>query len=287
MIPSSNDLHYFVEVAASLNISRAAERLGITQPSLSLAMKRLEENLGVELLVRTKTGVTLTRAGNKFNERSRLMIHQWEQIHQEAVNEEIELTGSYSIGCHESVALFSLPEMLPQLMFDYPRLEFKLLHGLSRTITDDIINFKTDFGIVVNPVKHPDLVIKELAKDVVTLWKGPGRSELMNAKNGRGVLIDFPDLIQVQSIHKQLVSKGFVFGRTISTCSLELTTALTAAGAGIGIIPSRVATRIQSMKLEMVPGAPKFHDKLCLIYRADAQKSKASRLLAGALAKCF
>jgi len=53
MIPSPADLGYFMEVASTLNVSRAAERLGISQPSLSLAIRRMEEALGAPLLVRS------------------------------------------------------------------------------------------------------------------------------------------------------------------------------------------------------------------------------------------
>lgn len=287
MLPSSAELHYFVEVASTQNISRAAERLGISQPSLSLAIKRLEDNLGVELLIRSKSGVNLTRAGSRFAERARTMIHEWDQIQQEAMNDESELTGRYVIGCHESVALYSLPQLLPGLLVDFPNLEFKLIHGLSRQVTDAIINFKADFGIVVNPVEHPDLVIKLLAKDEVTLWSRGGHTPVQNPKNGTGVLISDPDLIQSQHISKQLRAKGFKFARTVTTSSLEVTTALTASGAGIGIIPGRVATRDPSQNLVQVYGAPKFPDRICLVYRADAQKSAASKMLAKKIAQCL
>lgn len=116
MIPSPAELHYFVEVANTLNISRAAERLGISQPSLSLAVRRLEDALGVELLVRNKSGVNLTRAGQKFVLQARQLLHEWERLSSEAVRAESTLTGRYTIGCHSSVALYSLPGFLPKLM---------------------------------------------------------------------------------------------------------------------------------------------------------------------------
>lgn len=279
MIPSPAELHYFVEVAGTLNISRAAERLGISQPSLSLAVKRLEDGLGVELLIRSKSGVALTRAGQRFVVRARILLHEWERLSAESLREETTLAGRYVIGCHPSVALYSLPHFLPDLLDAYPSLEVKLVHGLSRQITDDVIGFKIDFGIVVNPVEHPDLVIKVLAKDEVTLWHAPKTHALAKAEAAEGVLICDPDLLQTQSILKQMAKKGLVFKRTISSSSLEVVTLLVAAGAGVGILPGRVAEREKGLGLKPLASAPRFADKICLIYRADAQKTPASKLL--------
>jgi DNA-binding transcriptional LysR family regulator len=289
VIPSSSDLSYFIEVANTLNISRAAERLGISQPSLSLAIKRLEDALGVGLLVRGKSGVQLTRAGQKFTTQARLLVGEWEKLADEAKRDEEQVGGRYVIGCHPSVALFTLPSFVAKLMHSHDELELKLVHGLSRQITDDVINFKVDFGLVVNPVEHPDLVIKTLSKDEVGLWGGPDGGAAAKAQSGDGILICDPELIQTQALLKQLKRKDFGFRRTITTSNLEVIASLTGSGAGVGILPGRVAQREPHLKLKALAGLPRYQDKLCLVYRADAQRSSASRrvaeLIAGALAE--
>lgn len=287
MIPSPAELNYFVEIANTLNISRAAERLGISQPSLSLAVKRLEDAVGVDLLIRSKSGVALTRAGQKFVAQARQLLDEWDRLSSEAIRGESQLTGRYVIGCHPSVGMYSLPHFLPGLLREYPEVELKLLHGLSRQVTDDVIGFKCDFGIVVNPVEHPDLVIKVLAKDEVGLWSGPGGRALKDAEAGNGVLICDPDLLQSQSIIKQMAKKGLGFKRTVYSSSLEVVTTLTACDAGIGILPGRVATKDKHQGLVPLAQAPKFQDKICLIYRADAQKSAASKILINAIGACL
>ncbi len=287
MIPSPAELNYFVEIANTLNISRAAERLGISQPSLSLAVKRLEDAVGVQLLIRSKSGVNLTRAGQKFVIQARQLLDEWDRLSSSAIRGENQLTGRYVIGCHPSVAQYSLPHFLPDLMRDYPEVEIKLTHGLSRQVTDDVIGFKVDFGLVVNPVEHPDLVIKVLAKDEVGLWSGTGGKAVKDAEAGNGVLICDPDLLQSQSIIKQMAKKGLGFRRTIYSSSLEVVTTLTVCDAGIGILPGRVATRDKHLGLAPLAQAPKFQDKICLIYRADAQRSAASKILINLIGACL
>jgi LysR family transcriptional regulator, cell division regulator len=280
-IPSSSELLYFIEVSNTLNVSRAAERLGISQPTLSLAIQRLEASLGTPLLIRSKSGVKLTHAGQKFLGRARQLVLEWERLRDDTLKEENEIRGRYVIGAHPSVALYAFPALIPELLSEHPSLELKLTHDLSRKITEDVISFKTDFGIVVNPWKHPDLVIKPLVKDEVALWTSKKPSKLQDPASGQAVLICDPELVQSQSILRQLAKLGLEFNRVLTSSNLEVVSALVASGAGIGILPGRVATRVDSYELRLLEKAgPKFSDSHCLVYRADAQNSKASRLLA-------
>ncbi|MEZ4749825.1 MAG: LysR family transcriptional regulator [Bdellovibrionota bacterium] len=280
MIPSPAELSYFLEVAHTLNISRAAERLGISQPTLSIAIQRLEANLGLALLVRTKSGVKLTHAGRKLSQQVQGLMREWERIQNEALKDEDELRGRYTIGCHPSVALYALPLFLPKLMRENPELQIRLTHDLSRKITEDVISFKIDFGLVVNPWEHPDLIIKPLGKDEVKLWTGPHASPLNDPSSGHAVLLCDPDLAQTQSLLQQLHKKGRRFKRILHSPNLEVIAALVAEGQGVGILPGRVAGRVAAMKLKPLSDSPKFFDKHCLVFRADAQKSRASRSIA-------
>jgi LysR family transcriptional regulator, cell division regulator len=271
MLPSSSEIRYFIEVSQTLNISRAAERLGISQPTLSVALKRLEDSLATPLLVRGKTGVQLTRSGLKFSKHARALLDSWERLKSESLGDQVEAQGQYTIGCHASVGLYSLHHFLPELNRENPKIEIKLVHDLSRKISEDVISFKIDFGIVVNPPAHPDLVIKQLFTDEVGLWcRKDGRSEL-------DVLICDPELLQSQRILKAAEKKGIAFRRMITTSSLEVVTSLTAAGAGIGLIPGRVASASKAPIKTLSEGSPTVSDRICLIYRQDMQKSAASR----------
>jgi DNA-binding transcriptional LysR family regulator len=177
------------------------------------------------------------------------------------------------------VALYSLPHFVTPLLQNSPQLELKIVHDLSRRITEEVISFKVDFGIVVNPTPHPDLVIAPLCEDKVCLWTRENPTHLQKL-GPESVLIHDPDLLQTQFILKQM-QKDFVFSRTIVTSSLETIAALVASGAGVGILPTRVATRIPSHRLMLLdPEAPTFADTICLVYRADRQRSPSSKKFA-------
>ncbi len=285
MLASANELRYFLEVAETLNFTRAAERLGVTQPALSQAVQRLEKYFGSPLFVRTRTGVQLTRPGQKLCSKGRKLLAEWEELIHDSARDESELRGNYSLGCHPAVALYTLPLILPELLAQNPELSFSLSHDLSRKITERVIAFQLDFGIVINPVQNPGLVIRKLGTDKVGLWTRKHPTELQNLQSGKAVLISDPDLLQTQSLFTKFSKQGLKFARQIGSSNLETVASLVASGAGVGILPQRVA--LQSNARELVSageGLPTFQDTICLIYRSDNHSTKAAKHLARHLA---
>ncbi len=283
MMPSSYDLRYFCEAAGTLNMSRAAERLGITQPSLSLAIQRIEGSVGAKVFFRSKRGLALTQAGKQLLSHANSLFQAWSQVKSQTLASMQEIQGRYVIGCHASVALYSLGGFLPKVMREHPRLEIKLVHDLSRRITESLISSTVDIGIVVNPVKHPDLVITRLAHDDVTLWvseslRGRNLSELP-------VIID-PDLIQSQVVLKKSAKIGIRADRTIETGNLEIAADLTAHGCGVGILPTRVAERAMR-PLSKIRLAPTYRDEICMVVRSESKNVATVRYLMAVIKESF
>jgi DNA-binding transcriptional LysR family regulator len=278
MIPSPNDLLYFLEVANLSNLSRAAETLGISQPSLTMAMRRLEEAVGTTILLRHQRGVTLTRAGTQLLSHTRLLLQHWEMIKSETLASKDEIQGAFTIGCHTSLARYALPRFLPDLLAKHPRLDIKLEHERSRKMTEQVINLHLDLGIVVNPTRHPDLVITLLDTDTVTLW----HNDQLTANSA--VLLCDPDLSQTQVLMKAMKKQGHDYARLVPSNNLEVIADLTASGCGIGILPANVARSRQLMPLA---NAPQHHDEICLIYRGENRDVKALQVMTTTIKQSF
>lgn len=276
-LTSSSDLVYFFEIASTLNFSRAAERLGVTQPSLSQSIQKLEHSLGEKIFVRHKRGVTLTPAGKQLLVHTRSLLQMWEDVRSKTKSSMKEIKGTFTIGCHPSVALYALPSFLPKAL-ENPHLEINLVHDLSRNITEQVISSQIDIGIVVNPVRHPDLVIQKLYDDEVTLWHNlsPAKLKLMD-KSGYTIISE-PSLLQTQSLMKKISAAKLPVSRTLQTSNLEVATSLTAAGCGIGILPTRVAQQF-SKKLTRLENAPSYKDEICLAVRVESKNVAAIRYL--------
>lgn len=269
-----NDILYFLELAQTLNFSRAAERIGISQPSLTTAIKRLEHTLKVELFNRNKHKVILTRAGKQLLENARQLLQLWEVTKNNCYQSETMVQGSIVLGCHPSIALYFLPTMLPNLLATYPKLEIRLRHDLSRKITEEVIDFRIDIGIVVNPIKHPNLVIKKLQTDKVTYWESTNKT--LAAQNATTIICD-PDLLQTQWLLKAIKADTF---RIITSPSLEVIASLTEAGCGIGILPTSV---VKNKKIQPKTNMPVFNDEICLIYRHENRHIKTMQTMVKAI----
>jgi len=265
-LPSPADLRYFLEVYNVKNISRAAERLGITQPSLSLSLKRLEGLLTVKLFARSKSGVEPTREGDILAKDVESLLNEWGRIGDKAKDANESVKGSVRIGCHESVAMYAVKPWIKSLTSKYGELDVFFSHDLSRKVLEQVVSFKLDIGLVINPVPHPDLVIKELVMDEVTLRKSKNRG----AKTS--TLIYDPALTQVQSLLGSLKKKKITFERHLTSSNLEFVEHLTSLGVGVGVLPSRVC---KSPMEAFEPSLKPFKDKLCLVYRADLPKTKS------------
>jgi DNA-binding transcriptional LysR family regulator len=278
---SAADLQYFTEIAHTGNVSRAAERLNISQPSLSLAMQRLEKSVGASLLVRSKKGVSLTPAGAQLLRHARQLLGMWDGVRAAAQASVQEVQGVYSIGCHPSMARNIFRHFLPQLLAAHPGLEVRIKHDVSRRVTEDVVSLKTDLGIVVNPAPHPDLVIHKLTEDEVTFWARP---DLPTAN--KDVLVCDPDLAQTQELLRRMPRAGLQANRLLTSSNLEVIAELTASGCGFGILPSKVAARAQT-PLKRMPKAPAVRDTHSLIYRVENKNIRAVQTLAQTIRGCF
>ncbi|AHZ84014.1 HTH-type transcriptional regulator CynR [Bdellovibrio bacteriovorus] len=260
-----DDIKYFVTVCETLNVTRASEIIGISQPALSYSIKRLENELGGNLLIRLKNGIQLTKLGEEFKQRSRRLLYEWEQAQNLANPESGLVQGSYTIAVHPSVALYTLGAFMPSLQSDFAGLDFNFIHGLSREMTEKVISWEADFGIVVNPIKHPDLVIHKLCTDEVTIF---------HTKNAQDKLIYDQNLAQSQYILKK-ISKRTSFSGVLSSGNLEVVAKLTSLGFGYGLLPTRVAA--QYKQLEKLKEAPVFKDEICLVYRPEKHNNTVSK----------
>lgn len=287
IVASPSDLVYFVEISSSLNLSRTAKRIGISQPSLSLAIKRLEQSIGTELFVRSKSGVALTKAGKRLLSHSKQLLQLWDNVKSESLASHHKIQGNFIIGVHPSVALGTLSRFLPKLLMDNPELEIQLKHNLSRSISEEVINFSIDIALIVNPLKHPDLIIQKLYDDKITFWHTAEKNVNQEIDSGKAVLIFDPDLIQTQWLLKRIHKHGLKYKRVITSNNLEVIANLTANGAGIGVLPTCVALSAYPNQLIPIPKMPFYQDEICLVYRHENRNIKAVQTIISAIKQVF
>ncbi|CAD0187188.1 Cyn operon transcriptional activator [Ruegeria sp. THAF57] len=139
-------LNAFVAVAQEGNISRAAKRLHLTQPAVSLQLKRLAEDTGLELFHRTSKGVELTRDGEALVAKAEKVQSALSEFGLTARRINGNVRGSLRLGTIVDPDFIRLGTFLAALLDGYPDLQTKLVHGISGDVVNRLINGQVDVG---------------------------------------------------------------------------------------------------------------------------------------------
>ena len=144
-------LHYFVVVAEELNITRAAERLNMSQPPLSSQLKSLEDELGVQLFIRGKRRLTITDAGTHLFYRARQILELSDQTQLELQSMEAGLSGELNISLVEGRAPFFLARWMAGFQGEFPRVTVRLWNGSGDEAMERLHRGLADLALVATP----------------------------------------------------------------------------------------------------------------------------------------
>ncbi len=145
-------LHYFLAIAREQSITRAAETLHVTQPTLSKQMMDLERQLGTQLLVRGKKKVTLTDEGTYLRNRAQEMIDLMEQTEAAFRDEEETLGGEVYLGCGETRVMTFVVDVFARLREEHPGMRLHLYSGDADTVMERLDKGLLDFGLLLGPL---------------------------------------------------------------------------------------------------------------------------------------
>ncbi len=141
-------LRYFLVLAEELHFGRAAQRLAITQPPLSLNIQQLEASVGAQLFTRNSRGVQLTAAGQAFVPAARSLLDQAGMAAREAREVSQGMLGSLQIGFAGTVLYRGLPQILQGFAVDHPKLRLVLRELSSSDQLIDLMHERLDIGFV-------------------------------------------------------------------------------------------------------------------------------------------
>jgi DNA-binding transcriptional LysR family regulator len=282
-------LRYFVRIAELGSFTAAARELRVSQPSLSVAVRKLEESLGTPLLHRSRQGVSLTRAGEILLEHARLADRALTAAKDELLALETEPRGRFTLGAHESLAAYFLPRFMARFLERFANVEIALWNGNSREVEQAVVERRLDLGLVVNPARHADCIVVELFHDrvgfVVSAALERRAQSTPEKLLSRVPLIHVPELRQTQFLVASLASASITPPSQLSCSSMELVKSLVLDGVGVGILPYRVASHgVSAGRLVHLGEAlPVFDDVITLVRRFDLPMTAGARALLDAL----
>ena len=141
-------LQYYLAVAKEESISRAAESLHISQPTLSRQIRDMEEQLGTQLFIRGNRKITLTEEGILLRQRAEEILGLVQKTEEEIHRTEQEISGNVQIGAGESDGMRYLIKAAKKVQINHPHVHFHLVSGDKTTVTEGIDRGLLDFGIV-------------------------------------------------------------------------------------------------------------------------------------------
>jgi len=158
-------LQYFIAVSEHMNFSKAAERLHISQPSLSNAIKKLEHEIGSPLLDRNTRNLQLTEAGEVLFERAKVIVKNMEVLKIEMDEVVVHGTSEITIGVMESIKHW-LPKVIANYKKEYPQMMIHLVDILgSKRVKKSLKSYKTHLIITNQLMDDPELEVKTLYEE--------------------------------------------------------------------------------------------------------------------------
>jgi len=159
-------LRYFIAVAEEMNVHRAAERLHISQPPLSMAIKQLETELGVNLFTREGRGIQITRAGQIYLQHARKILADSEIASEHVRQSHLGLTGRLRIGFASSTITGILQVSVAKFKKAYPDVLLDIQQVTNAIIPQRLIDKEIDIGILRVPEYVPEMLrVKEITKE--------------------------------------------------------------------------------------------------------------------------
>jgi DNA-binding transcriptional LysR family regulator len=149
-------LEQFYEVAKAGSVSTGARKLRISQPALSKSIRLLEESLATKLFERTKRGVHLTSAGEIAFEHAGRIFAESLHLRERIETEKDTLSGEWTLGASDNLAIHVLPPLLAKMKADHPALRIQIFSGTSPDIKTELFADRCDAGLFFTPPKASD-----------------------------------------------------------------------------------------------------------------------------------
>lgn len=155
-------LSYIVAVDKYRHFATAAEKIFVTQPTLSMQIHKLEEQLGVKIFDRSKSPVTPTQVGEQIIKEAREILKQTKHIEDIARSSDGSLKGTFRIGVIPTIAPYLIPLFLRPLMTKYPEIELIFEEMLTGDVLKGLGDDTLDVGIIATPTDQSFIYIEEL-----------------------------------------------------------------------------------------------------------------------------
>jgi DNA-binding transcriptional LysR family regulator len=268
----------FLEVARRQNLSRAAEALFVSQPTLTARLQSLEASLGEQLFIRTRRGMRLTEAGEAFLPFAEHAVTALADGRERLDELRRGVAGRLVLGAPPTVSTYTLPALLARFSAAHPNVRLAVKTGTSEEVLEMVLHDQVQLGII-RSLGHPEIDSVPLYTDALLLIAGPGHRL---AGLGAVRLADLAGEVLVlfgrSSSYLEFTTATFRQAGVLPNSVLELDNIEAAKkmverGLGVSLVPaSTVAAELAAgtlTRIELVDAAP-VRREIVAVRRIDA-----------------
>lgn len=278
-------LEYFMTLCQELNFTRAADKLGITQPSLSQQIRLLEHEIGMPLFDRIGKRTMITEAGHTLLHHSYNVFHELAQA-RAAISELQGLSrGRLKVGVLLTVVNYLLPPTVIEFHQRYPKVELSVFGMPTGDIFDGLMKNELDLGIVFLAMEHEDLTTIPLYTEKLALGVPVDHPLAKERYVTLDILRDTPSILLPNTyyVRKLIDEKCSVLGFTPQPV-LEMTTMesilnMVGQGVGVTILSKGYLDYISDKRIRTIPiQEPDLTTQIGIVHRKNKYMCAASRV---------
>ncbi len=294
------ELRYIVAVAKLRHFGRAAEQCFVSQPTLSVAVKKLEAELNVAIFERNKQDVRVTPIGEVIAAQAQRVLEQAEKIKQLASSGRDELKGVLRIGAIYSIGPNIFPHLLPKMHRKAPNMPLYILEGYTKVLRQKLISGDLDVILVSTPFNEPNIVTEVLFEEAFDILlpkdHALAKKSKISAKElkGENILLlgeghCFRNQVLEVCPHCADVTPDNASTQMVEGGSLETLRYMVASGLGITILPQLACNISGAIKRSVVTRSfvkPAPKREIAIAYREGFPREKAIDLVVETLQDC-
>ncbi|HWD35861.1 MAG TPA: hydrogen peroxide-inducible genes activator [Casimicrobiaceae bacterium] len=289
-----NELRYVVAVAQERSFGRAAAKCFVSQPALSVAIQKLEDELGAPLFERGKNEVTVTPIGERIVEQAQKVLEEAARIREIAIGGRDQLVGPLRLGIIHTVAPYLLPDLVAELHDAAPEMPLDIDENLTENLETGLRTGRLDAAIVALPFNVAGVITEFLYEEPFQVVVPQGHKWAKRKAVA-------PD--ELASEHTILLNVGHCFrdqvldacpelnqsdAQVTRTNSLETVRNMVASGLGVSVLPRDALTpRYHSLLVVPVPFTqPVPTRRIALAYRRSFPRPAAIEALRKSVLRC-
>jgi LysR family transcriptional regulator, carnitine catabolism transcriptional activator len=259
MNPSIQQLRVFVAVAHSRSLAEASERIHLSQPAISIALRKLEENVGGGLFARTSRQLALTPEGEAFLPVAVRLLNDWNEAFEDLNDQFSKQRGKVTVAALPTLAAGLFPRVIKRFHEAYPRINLSLHDVLAEQINQMVREGRADLGLSVPPSDAEDLTFEPVLEDSYVAVCPCGHPLLTQTAVAWNQLASYPFIginrlsSSRQDIDRVMQSVGARLDILCDARQIATVGRMVAAGLGISVLPSLSFRQIATDGIEHRP----------------------------------